>query len=106
MSGYIKTLAALGLTQVALIVVVWFKPFDSQLEAGALIPIDAERIAYIKIIDRETSIMLRPDNENWSDGVTVNDNYVGDSKKASAFISQILELKAQWALTQTSEAVK
>jgi hypothetical protein len=105
-SGYIKTLAALGLIQVALIVVVWFKPFDSQLEAGALIQIDAERIAYIKIIDSETSIMLRPDNENWSDGVTVNDKYIGDSKKASAFISQILELKAQWALTQTSEAVK
>ena len=106
MSGYIKTLAALGLTQVALIVVVWFKPFDSQREAGALIQIDAERIAYIKIIDSETSIMLRPDSENWSDGVTVNDKYIGDSKKASAFISQILELKAQWALTQTSEAVK
>ncbi len=106
MSGYIKTLAALGLIQVALIVVVWFKPFDSQLEAGALIQINAERIAYIKIIDSETSIMLRPDNENWSDGVTVNDKYIGDSKKASAFISQILELKAQWALTQTSEAVK
>ena len=106
MSGYIKTLAALGLTQVALIVVVWFKPFDSQLEAGALIQIDAERIAYIKIIDSETSIMLRADSENWSDGVTVNDKYIGDSKKASAFISQILELKAQWALTQTSEAVK
>jgi hypothetical protein len=105
-SGYIKTLAALGLIQVALIVVVWFKPFDSQLEAGALIQINAERIAYIKIIDSETSIMLRPDNENWSDGVTVNDKYIGDSKKASAFISQILELKAQWALTQTSEAVK
>ncbi len=106
MSGYIKTLAALGLTQVALIVVVWFKPFYSQLEAGALIQIDAERIAYIKIINSETSIMLRPDSENWSDGVTVNDKYIGDSKKASAFISQILELKAQWALTQTSEAVK
>ena len=106
MSGYIKTLAALGFTQVALIVVVWFKPFDSQLEAGALIQIDAERIAYIKIIDGETSIMLRPDSENWSDGVTVNDKYIGDSKKASSFISQILELKAQWALTQTSEAVK
>ncbi len=106
MSGFIKTLAALGLTQVILIVVVWFKPFDSQLEAGALIQIGAERIAYIKIIDSETSIMLRPDNENWSDGVTVNDQYLGDSKKASAFISQILELEAKWALTQTSEAVK
>ena len=105
MSGYIKTLAALGFTQVVLIVVVWFKPFDSQLEAGALIQIDAEQIAYIKIIDSETSILLRPDNENWSDGVTVNDKYLGDSKKASEFISQILELEAQWALTQTSNAV-
>ena len=106
MSGPIKTLAVLGVVQIVLICFVWFKPFDTERRIGSLIQIDAEKIASIKIVDNETGVTLTSDSENWSDSVTVNDKHVGDSKKASIFISQILELSPQWALAQTSEAVK
>ncbi len=106
MHNSIKFLAALCVMQTALVFIVWFKPQDTQQDAGSLIKVNLEKIAYAKIIDNERAVTLRSGNENWSESVTVDSNYLGDQKKISGFISQILKLKPQWALTQTIEAVK
>ena len=106
MHNSIKILAALCVMQTALVFIVWFKPQDTQRDADSLIKVNLEKIAYAKIIDNERAVMLSSGNENWSESVTVDSNYLGDQKKISGFISQILQLKPQWALTQTIEAVK